>query len=133
MEFCSAEMSFFFIGLLCMSRKKLLYRESKNFISRESFTNFTQSRFYAQKILLHVPFFAVRKKIHFHKPKVLLLHKPLRTVRKSRFFLRTKSLLFTQTFPYCYPKLLFSTLRFPFQPPLTYCLQRIRPFFCCSL
>ena len=48
-------------------------------------------------------------------------------------FLCTKSLLFTQTFSYCYPKLLFSTLHLPFIPPLTYCLQRIQPFFCCSL
>ena len=54
----------------------------------------------------------VSKTAHFHKPKVFLLYK---------------------SFLNCYPKQLFSTLRFPFQPPLTYCLQRIQPFFCCSL
>ena len=36
-------------------------------------------------------------------------------------FLRTKSLLFAQTFPYCYPKQLFSTLHIPFALSLTYC------------
>jgi hypothetical protein len=48
---------------------------------------------------------------NFYKPKVFLLHKPF----------------------YCHPKQLFSTLRCPFQPSLTYCPQRIQLFFCCSL
>ena len=52
------------------------------------------------------------KNFHFHKPKVFLLHK---------------------SFLNCYPKQLFSTLHLPFAPPLTYCLQRMRLFFCCSL
>ena len=86
--------------------KKRLYRESNKFISR-NFTNFTQSHFfYAQKLLLHVPFFAVLKNCLF-------------TYKKP--FFRTN--LF-----YCHPKLLFSTLRRPFQPTLTYCLQKI-PIF----
>ena len=47
--------------------------------------------------------------------------------------LRTKSILFAQTFPYSHPKQSFSTLHFPFAQPLTYCLQRMQLFFCCSL
>ena len=43
-------------------------------------------------------------------------------------FLCAKSLLFSQTFPYCHPKQSFSTLRCPFQPPLTYCPQKF-PIF----
>ena len=53
--------------------------------------------------------------------------------QKTPAFLQTKSLLFTQTVPYSHQKQSFSTLRRPFQRPLTYCLQRIQPFFCCSL
>ena len=80
-----------------MLKKAFLYRvalhepknafiaNQENFISR-NFTNFTQSRFYAQKLLLHMPFFAVRKNFHFHKPKGFLLQKALRTVLKSRLF-----------------------------------------------
>ena len=49
----------------------------------------------------------VSKTTHFHKPKVFLLHK---------------------SFLIYYPKLPFSTLRSPFQPPLTYCPQKI-PIF----
>ena len=87
MEFCSAEMSFFFIGLLCMSRKKRLYHESKKiFISRKLYKLHSKPLFYAQKLLLHVPFFAIRKNSHFHKPKGFLFQKALRTVLKSRLF-----------------------------------------------
>ena len=39
--------------------------------------------------------------------------------QKNSIFTNQK-LSFAQTFPYCYPKLLFSTLRLPFAPPLTY-------------
>ena len=133
-----------------MSQKTPLSRIKKISLA-ESFTNFTQSHFYAQKLLLHVPFFAVRKNFHLYKPKVT---ESLRTALKScpftyksssfaqafpcRFqkppiFLQTKSFSFAQTFPYYYPKKPFSTLHLPFAPPLTYCLQRIQPFFCCSL
>ena len=52
--------------------------------------------------------------------------------QKNSIFTNQK-LSFAQTFPYCYPKLLFSTLRLPFAPPLTYCLRRIQLFFFCSL
>ena len=42
-----------------------------------------------------MPFFAVRKYFHFHKPKVFLLHKPLRTVLKNRLFMCKKSFIRT--------------------------------------
>ena len=67
------------------------------------------------------------KNLSFSQPKHRLFE-PLFTVRKSCLF-TYKNLSFAQTFPYFHPKLLFSTLRRPFQPPLTYCPQRIQPFF----
>ena len=124
----------FFIGLLCMSQKTLLSRIKKNSLA-ETLRTLLKAVFYAPKLLLHVPFFAVRKHFHFHKPKVFFCTNLYELSAKAAF-LRTKSLLFTQTFPYCYPKLLFSTLRRPFQPPLTYCPQKFpiftnqKPFFC---
>ena len=92
--------------------KKRLYRESKKFLLAESFTNLTQSRF-------------LRTKTSFTRAFLRCPQKP--------HFLRTKSLSFGQTFSYCYPKQLFSTLRHPFQRPLTYCLKRMQLFFCCLL
>ena len=77
--------------------------------------------------------FLLFSKTAFSRTKNFLLHKPFLAGFKNRPFSQTKSLAFAQTFPYCYPKLLFSTLRFPFQRPLTYCLQRIQLFFCCLL
>ena len=53
---------------------------------------------------------------------------PFFAVRKKFPFSQTKSLSFAQTFPYCHPKQPFSALRSPFQPPLTYCPQKI-PIF----
>ena len=46
---------------------------------------------------------------------------PFFAVRKKFPFLQTKSLSFSQIFPYCYPKQLFSTLHLPFALSLTYC------------
>ena len=53
--------------------------------------------------------------------------------QKTPAFLQTKSISFAQIFPFCHPKQLFSTLRRPFQRPLTYCLKRMQLFFCCLL
>ena len=58
---------------------------------------------------------------------------PFFAVRKKFPFSQTKSLSFIQILPYCYPKQLFFALHLPFAPPLTYCLKRMQPFFCCSL
>ena len=62
MEFCSAEMSFFVIGLLCMSQKTLLSRIKKISLA-ESFTNFTQSRFLRTKTSFVHAFFRCPQKI----------------------------------------------------------------------
>ena len=78
--------------------KKRLYRESKNFISRKLYELHSKPFFYIQKLLLHMPFFAVRKKFPFSQ---------------------TKSLSFAKTFPCSHPKRLFFALRLPFAPPLT--------------
>ena len=78
----------------------------------ESFTNFTQSRFLRTKT-----FFA---RAFLRCPQIF----PIFTNQKPFFRIN----LF-----YCHPKQLFSTLRRPFQRPLTYCFQRMRLFFCCSL
>ncbi len=87
-------------------------------------TPLVRTTFYCpQKPPFHVqkPFFCtnlsllVSKTARFHKPKALLLHK---------------------SFLNCYPKQSFSALRCPFQPPLTYCPQKIsiftnqKPCFC---
>ena len=66
--------------------KKRLYREAKNFISRKLYELHSKPLSYAQKLLLYVPFFAVRKNSHFHKPKAILLHKPFLILTKSNPF-----------------------------------------------
>ena len=111
-EFCSAEMSFFVIGLLCMSRKSLLLRIKNFFISRKRCELHSKLLFYAQKLLLYVPFFAVRKNFTFsqtksfsfaesftkcpQKPpfyvqKAFLLHKPFLIAIQSTPFLPSAS------------------------------------------
>ena len=102
--------------------KKRLYRETKSFfVSRKLYELHSKPLFYAQKLLLYVPFFAIRKKFPFSQTKSFSFAKSYTNCPQKLPFLRTKSLLFAQTFPCCYPKLLFSTLRLPFAPPLTYC------------
>ena len=83
-----------------MSRKIAFIANQKFFHQQKTLRTSLKATFYAQKLLLHMPFFAVRKKFPF---------------------LQTKSLSFSQIFPYCYPKQLFSTLHLPFALSLTYC------------
>ena len=52
---------------------------------------------------------------------------------KEQYTPRMKKLSFAQIFPFSPPKQSCSPLHLPFIPPLTYCLQRIQPFFCSSL
>ena len=75
--------------------KNCSFPQNKRFSFTEHFTNFTQSHFYAQKLLLYVPFFAVLKNFHFHKPNGFLLQKALRTVLKSRLFMCKKPFILT--------------------------------------
>ena len=42
-----------------------------------------------------MPFFAVRKNFHFHKPKGFLFQKALRTLLKNRFFMYKKPFIRT--------------------------------------
>ena len=83
--------------------------------------------------------FTVLKNRLFYVQKAFLLHKPFLAGFKNRPFSQTKSLAFTQTFSYSRPKQSFSALRSPFQPPLTYCPQKIpiftnqKLFFCTNL
>ena len=116
--------------------KKRLYRETKSFfVSRKLYELHSKPLSYAQKLLLYVPFFAIRKKFPFSQTKSFSFAKSYTNCPQKPPFLRTKSLLFAQTFPCCYPKLLFSTLSSPFQPTLTYCPQKFpvftnqKPFF----
>ena len=132
-EFCSAEMSFFFIGLLCMSRKKRLYHESKKiFISRKLYKLHSKP-FLRTKTSFARTFLRCSQKTPIFTNQKVFFCRKLYEMSSKAAFLRTKSLSFAQTFPYCHPKQSFSALRFPFVPPLTYCLQRMQLFFCCSL
>ena len=86
MEFCSAEMSFFVIGLLCMSGKKRLYRKSKKFISKKLYELHSKP-FFTHKNFFCTCLSSLSAKIsHFYKPKAFLSPKPLRTVLKKRLF-----------------------------------------------
>ena len=77
----------FFIGWLCMSRKKRLYHESKNFfISRKLY------ELHSKPFFTHKNFFCTylsslsAKNSHFHKPKAFLLHKPFLVAIQSNSF-----------------------------------------------
>ena len=65
--------------------------------------------------------FLLSSKAAFLRQKAFIILKPFLAGFKNRPFSQTKSLSFTQILPYCHPKQPFSTLRFPFQRPLTYC------------
>ena len=100
------------------------------------------------RVALHEPKkqpFSANQKVFVYRKLFALLSKASRfrnqnTARSNNFLLSSKAAFFTYkklffctNFPYFHPKQLFSTLHLPFAPPLTYCLQRIQPFFCCSL
>ena len=115
MEFCSAEMSFFVIGLLCMSRKNAFIANQKIFISR-NFTNFSQSRFFTHKNFFCTCLSSLSaKNSHFHKSKAffctnlsLLLSKvalfhppsPIRTTLNLLSAKNTAVLLISALTPY---------------------------------
>ena len=114
--------------------KKLFFSANQKFsFYRKLYKLHSKPFFTHKKLLLHVPFFAVRKNFPFLQTKSLSFAQTFTNCPQKPPFLRAKSLSFAQTFSYSYPKQPFSTLRLPFQRPLTYCLQRIQPFFCSSL
>ena len=116
-----------------MSWKSLPFPQTKSFPFIESFTNFTQSRFFAYKNFFCTCLSSLSAKTSIFTNQKVFFFRKLYELSSKTAFLCTKSLLFAQTFPCRYPKPLFSTLHLPFAPPLTYCPQRIQLFFCCSL
>ena len=68
--------------------------------------------FYAPKLLLYIPFFAVRKKFPFSKTKRFSFAQTLRTVRKSCLFTYKKPFIHTNLF-------LFLSKVTLFHPPLS--------------
>ena len=93
-------MSFFVIGLLCMSRKNAFIANQKISLA-ESFTNFTQSRFFTHKNFFCTCLSSLSaNNSHFHKSKAFLLYKP--------------SLIVTQSTP-------FPPSAFHSHPAITYC------------
>ena len=109
-------MSFFVIGLLCMSRKTPLSRIKKIFISR-NFTNFTQSRFFRTKTSFVRAFLRCPRKIPiFTSQKPFFCRKLYELSAKFSHFYKPKAFLLHKSFLNCHPKQLFSTLRLPFAP-----------------
>ena len=130
----------------CMLKKAFLYRVALYELKKFAF-------FAYQKISICRKLYALSSKAsRFRNQNTACLNHFLLS-SKTAFF-TYKSLSFAQAFPcwfqkppiftnqkfffctnlfYRHPKQSFSTLRFPFQSPLTYCPQRIQPFFCCSL
>ena len=104
-------------------------------------------------MLLFIGCFAWAKKLFFSAKQKVFVYSKLyalpskasrfrnqKTAHSNNFLLSSKAAFFTYKKPffctrlfYCHPKQLFFALRCPFQRPLTYCLQRIQLFFCCSL
>ena len=114
--------------------ENLPFSHTKRFPFAESFTLCPQKPLvFATKTSLIRTTFYCPQKLPFLRTKTYLLHKPFLAGFKNRPFSQTKSLAFAQTFSYSHPKQSFSALRNPFQRPLTYCLQRMRLFFCSSL
>ena len=77
-----------------------------------------------------MPFFAVRKNFHFHKPKGFLFQKALRTLLKNRFFMYKKlfirtnlSLFPSKTTLFCPPPPIRTTLNLLFAKNTAVLLQ----------
>ena len=119
----------FFIGLLCMSWKNSPFPQNKRFSFTESLRTALKSLSFSKpKRRLFEQLFTVCKNRLFTY-KNLSFAQAFPCWFQKRPFSQTKSFSFAQTFPYCHPKQSFSALSSPFQPPLTYCLQRIQLFF----
>ena len=69
-----------------MSRKNAFIANQKISLA-ESFTNFTQSRFFTYKNFFYTCLSSLSaKNFHFHKPQVFLLHKPFLLPPKATLF-----------------------------------------------
>ena len=102
------------------NQKLSIYRKLYALLSKAS-------RFRNQNTSRSNNFLLSSKTALFYVQKAFLLHKPFLAGFKNRPFSQTKCLAFTQTFSYSHPKHSFFA-RCPFQPPLTYCPQKI-PIF----
>ena len=109
--------------------KKLFFSANQKFsIYRKLYALPSKASLFRNQNTAHSNNFLLSAKTAFSRTKTFLLHKPFLAGFKNRPFSQTKSLAFTQTFSYSRPKQSFSALRSPFQPPLTYCPQKI-PIF----
>ena len=111
----------FFIGWLCIRGKNAFIANRKNSLA-ETLQTSLKAVFYAQKLLLHVPFFAVRKKIPiFTNQKVFFCRKLYELPSKAAFFtykkpfIRTNlSLLLFKATLFCPPLPIRTTLNLLF-------------------
>ena len=106
----------------CTANARLIFFEKELLYSKLTATSDIR------KGLLHVSLGVVRSRCRCALKKFFLYRIALYE-QKTPAFLQTKSISFAQSFSYSHPKQFFSTLHLPFAPPLTYCLQRIQPFF----
>ena len=109
----------------CALKKAFLYRWALHKLKKTVF-------FAHQKISIYRKLYALLSKAsRFRNQNTACLNHFLLSSKTA--FSRTKNFLLHKPFLNSHPRQLFSTLRLPFAPPLTYCLQRIQLFFCCSL
>ena len=124
----------FFIGGFSMSWKSLSFSPTKSFPFTESFTLCSQKPlvFATETPLVRTTFYCPQK-LPFLRTKSLSFAQAVPCLfQKPHIFTNQKFFFCTNLF-YCHQKQSFSTLHLPFAQPLTYCLQRIQPFFWCSL
>ena len=132
MSLC-ADKSFSLLVGFAWAEKTALFLKPKVFRLQKALQTSLKAAFLRTKTSLARAFLRCPLKFPFSKTNRCSFSESFTNCPQKPPFLRTKSRLFTQTFPYCYPKQPFFALRRPFQRPLTYCLQRMQLFFCCSL
>ena len=130
---CALKKVFSLSGCFAWAKKLFFSAKQKVFVYRKLYALLSKASRFRNQNTACSNYFLLLQKPPFLLTKTYLLQKPFLACFKKRPFSQTKSLSFAQTFPYSHPKQLFSTLHLPFAPPLTYCLQRIQPFFCSSL
>ena len=133
MSLC-AEKCFSLSDSLAWAKKTALFRKPKGFCLQKALRFALKNLSFSQpKHRLFEPLFTVLKNRLFYVQKPFFCTSLSLLVSKTAHFHKPKALLLPKSFLIYYPKQPFSTLRFPFQRPLTYCLQRIQLFFWCSL
>ena len=130
---CALKKAFLYRWVLHELKKFVFFANQKFSIYRKFYALPSKAARFRNQNTAHSNNFLLSSKTAFSRTKNFLLHKPFLAGFKNHPFSQTQSLSFAQTFPYSHQKQSFSTLRCPFQPPLTYCPQRMQLFFCCSL